>query len=299
MVNREYPIVGASIMRLTRLDGCGRPVYGNNTRLVTEGFVSIAATAQTLDSEAITVTNANGKPCVSRPAKQSITGFALALTFCKVNPDAFNIVTGQDVVLDADGNAVGFDVDVDVAPGDVGFALEVWSDIIGEACAEGGEGEGTWGYLLYPFVKSGLLGDHTIENAALTFAITGAATASGGDWGEGPYNVTLDGEGDPSPLLTALTGTKHFRSFFTELAPPEPTDGAVPLDDPSFAAATGATEGSPGVFTPADRNRPDTSMAGITATPSSAWDEGSYVETEDGNPWHWNGTVWVAGVAPA
>jgi len=70
----------------------------------------------------------------------------------------------------------------------------------------------------------------------------------------------------------------------------------------SPVAATGAT-GTPsgaGTFTPAGATPPAdlAGMTGLTATPSSAWTTGQYVQLGDGSKAHWNGTTWTAGVAP-
>lgn len=69
-------------------------------------------------------------------------------------------------------------------------------------------------------------------------------------------------------------------------------DGAI--------AATGATAGSPGSFTPAGAAAPAdlAGMAGIVATPATAWTSGQHVVLGDASQTNWNGTTWVTG-APA
>lgn len=66
-------------------------------------------------------------------------------------------------------------------------------------------------------------------------------------------------------------------------------------------AATGATAGIPGLFTPANSDAPDTLVAlqasGVTASPATAWTAGQYVELDDGTHAHWTGTAWAAGAA--
>ena len=64
-------------------------------------------------------------------------------------------------------------------------------------------------------------------------------------------------------------------------------------------AATGATAGSPGIFTPAGANRPANlaALTGLTATPTAAWAAGQFVITADQLGAHWSGTAWAAGVA--
>jgi hypothetical protein len=67
--------------------------------------------------------------------------------------------------------------------------------------------------------------------------------------------------------------------------------------------ATGATAGSPGTWSPAGSTPPATAAAatGIVATPATAWTTGQYVQgSTAGTPgqMHWDGSAWVAGMAP-
>ncbi|AKY03698.1 hypothetical protein AVT26_gp16 [Streptomyces phage Lannister] len=68
-------------------------------------------------------------------------------------------------------------------------------------------------------------------------------------------------------------------------------------------AASGATAGTPGSFTPEGATPPAnlTALQGssIVASPSTAWTVGQYVDLGDGSDAYWNGTAWVAGQAPA
>jgi HK97 family phage major capsid protein len=67
----------------------------------------------------------------------------------------------------------------------------------------------------------------------------------------------------------------------------------------TVTAATGATAGSPGTFTPAGAASPPNlaAMTGIAATPATAWTTGQYVILGDASNAYWNGTAWVAGQA--
>lgn len=81
-----------------------------------------------------------------------------------------------------------------------------------------------------------------------------------------------------------------------------PVHGSLPNDGGSVAA-TGATAGSPGTWTPAGSTPPASpaSMSGITASPTTAWTTGQYVQTGtagSAGQTHWNGTAWAAGTAP-
>jgi hypothetical protein len=65
------------------------------------------------------------------------------------------------------------------------------------------------------------------------------------------------------------------------------------------SVATGATAGTPGSFTPADSTVPANlaAMAGVIATPSSAWTTGQNVVLGDASTAHWDGSAWVSGAA--
>lgn len=67
-------------------------------------------------------------------------------------------------------------------------------------------------------------------------------------------------------------------------------------------AATGATAGTPGTFTPAGSTAPanasGATSAGLTASPTTAWTTGQYVQGSTagvGGEMHWTGTAWAAG----
>jgi len=81
---------------------------------------------------------------------------------------------------------------------------------------------------------------------------------------------------------------------------PDIKDGAGTSIRP--VAATGATAGTPGTWTPSG-SAPAASpagMTGIVASPTSAWTTGQYVQTATagtGGRTFWNGTAWMAGAA--
>lgn len=69
---------------------------------------------------------------------------------------------------------------------------------------------------------------------------------------------------------------------------------------PGEVVATGASPGTgTGTFAPAGATPPNTlaGLAGVTASPATAWTAGQFVQLADGSLAHWNGTAWVAGAA--
>jgi len=242
MAGKSFPLVRGRTMRVTKVDGCCAPAYGDDNMVVTDGFVSVALTANITEPEEIVVTNANGQTCVRDPGCPEFNGYGVELTFCDVSPCLFSIVTGQPVVTNAAGDAVGFRMNSDVSICGQGFALEVWMGVPGVACS--GEG-GAYGYLLLPCLQSGVIGDFTIENAAVTFTVTGASTKDGNGWGTGPYQVVEDDANQPAYLPDPLDANDHLYVSFTEIAPPDPTDGCAPLVPPSGGTAATITTIAP------------------------------------------------------
>jgi len=248
MATKTFPVVRGRKMRVTALDGCGAPDYGDKKTVVSDGFVSIGVTANIQEGTAITLANANGSTAVSDPAVPELENFTLTVSYTEVNPDIYGITTGQDTVLDANGDSVGFRVNSDVTPDNVNFALEAWSNVPGEACSNDPGAQGAYAYLLFPWVSGGVLSDFTIENNAISFGLANANTKKGTQWGTGPYHVVLDGGSSPSVLLSAAAAADHLHVQYTELAPPDSTETAIALLNPAHTdvtsislVATGAT----------------------------------------------------------
>jgi len=74
---------------------------------------------------------------------------------------------------------------------------------------------------------------------------------------------------------------------------------APPTRSTAGVAATGATAGAPGYFTPSGATTPANlaALTGLTASPATAWTAGQYVVTADLLAAHWSGSAWVAGIA--
>lgn len=212
------PLLGKRI-RVTALDSCGVPPAPEteDAFIATDGFISVTLTAETEDGTEIIQRNASGALCVNEKMSNSFKRFTAEIQFCGVNPSLLAMVTNAEVYLDYETNVAGFTV----GEGEIDktFALELWTGLSGVACGDGG-GEAS-GYLLLPFVNSGVLGDLTIDGEnAVTFTLTGAYTRGGNSWGAGPYTVVLDEEGAPAPLPAAIDPLDHLLLVDTALAPP-------------------------------------------------------------------------------
>jgi hypothetical protein len=192
MAGKCISLVKGRRIRLTRVNDCGVPVYGEGNTVTSKGFISVAFTANTTDSDEISVQNAAGEVCVFEPSEMG------------------------------------------------GFALELWAGSPGADVCSDPNAQGSFGYLLFPFIKGGIVGDFTIENGAATFTVSGSTTRDGNGWGVGPYDVLLDGA-TAAPLPTPLDGSDHMLMVVTTVAPPEAECGTRPLLDPALPALTSVT----------------------------------------------------------
>jgi hypothetical protein len=110
----------------------------------------------------------------------------------------------------------------------------------------------------------------------------------------GMCNV-LSWTGPISTVDGVITGTVELRASTRVVGTFDATGAIVPA-----VMAAGATAGTPGSFTPAGSVKPAnlSQMAGITASPATAWTTGQHVLTSDGSKVSWNATAWVAGQVP-
>lgn len=304
MAAKCFSLVRGRAMRATRLDGCGRVAKGACSAITSEGFVSVAFTANIDEGEAITVTNASGKTCVNDAPAPTLTGYTLVITFCEVDPELYAMLTGQSPVYDSAGDAVGFRVSGDADSSQSGFALELWSTVPGgSACDAANAGaQGSYGYLLVPFVQGGVLGDFTLENGAVTFTVQGASTKDGSGWGVGPYNVVPSENGEGGPLLEPIGPKDYLHIQLTTVAPPEAGCTCQENGDPATGLTAPAVGNSAWTWSPVDTYPPASKQvltdSDIKPTPVTAWKKGEYAVLGDARKVYWNGTAWMDGIAP-
>lgn len=264
-----FPTVRGRVARFTRVDGCGRPLPGSCSTIVTEDIVSIKASAEVEEGEEISVKNMAGKLCISDKACDSIKWFTVEITLCKVNPALMSLVSGYEIVLDADQNQIGYDVSGTIDC-DGGFALEVWGDVPGVKCLDSDGGGGQYGYILFPWVSAATLsGDLEIQNDALQPVLSGTSKTGHG-WGSGPYAVQVGPDGQPGPMIQPIPPDKHFRHAVFTVDPPEPGCDCIPL--------------APGPeFTLAESNPPADDRQSVTASITTAGDGmATYIDWGDG-----------------
>lgn len=283
MATQCAKVVRGTMLRVTKLDACGRVVEGDCSQVTTDGFVTATLTMETEDGSEISVQNAGGNTCISDKKPDYLKYVTVEVEFCQVDPDLMALINENYLpVLDAQGNTVGFQGSTEVPDGS-GFALEIWSDVIGSDVCDNPDAQGAWAYTLLPYVTGGMLGDLEFQNDAITFTIT-ANTKSGNRWAEGPYDVTLDADGEPGPLLNGgVNPDAPFWFQITNVEPPEAQCGCQPVPTPPFptdALAVSATVGADGLTVTAEV----TNAKGDTVTLD--WGDGGATEDIDVDPYY-------------
>lgn len=230
--------IGAHVMRITRLDNCGRPLYGPDSQVVTDGFVSVEFSPEIQEGEDYTVRNAAGNLCVSDKGPDALQWFNVSIEFCRVDPCLWTIMNpAWPVVRNAQGEITGMRIG-EKFDDTQGFALELWPKVTsqGAICDDDvTEDADPNGYFLLPYVIGRAPESWSFEDAALTFTLNGRSKG-GSLWGRGPYNITHDANGQPTTLLEPInSGSEngnpdHLHMDVVTLTPPKATCGCQPLE---------------------------------------------------------------------
>lgn len=217
-------------LRATRLDECGNVVEGDCSTVVTDGTITVEIAREYEDREDFFKKNGDGVFCVRQSDPPILKWINVTMTMCNVDPYLVNLVAGEEVLEDdaTPPNVIGFRVSNGSAAL-VNVAIEVWTRTTGGAC---GEGETRFGYLLFPWMIEGTVGDITLENGAADFVLT-ARTNSGSPWGVGPYTVQESAAvatlGDPLPFYQIVGAEDQEEWIWTTLDPPVASCGCIGL----------------------------------------------------------------------
>lgn len=170
-------------IRVTRTDVCGVPEAETvaQSRIVTNGFISLSLSASVEDGEALTVKNADGSFCIVDNDPDLLRGFDLELLLCGVPTALLEMLLGA-AALSTGANIVG-----GVLPSRANQAtalprqIEVWSkNKDADSCAPGAEAVPYVQWLL-PLTRNWNLGgsvEFSISNLELT--LTGFGEESPG-----------------------------------------------------------------------------------------------------------------------
>lgn len=243
MVAVCHSVVRAPAARVTRLDACGTVLDSACAYAVTESFTEIVLTKVNQDRQDALQLNANGDICVDKPKAPILRWYEVAITFCNVDPELFNIVSAEPLILNdaATPAAVGW-CTLPNSPESSNFALEFWTGTEDEGCSGSSV---VYGYGVLPRITQGMIGDVTVGNNVVTFTVTGI-TRGANKWGTGPYNVIIHESGpnvgQADKLLVAMNASAHKCFQWTTLAPPPGQCGCQDLT-PTLAVAplTGTT----------------------------------------------------------
>lgn len=253
--------LGAHVGRLTRLDACGRPVEGPESVVTFDSAVTLGFEPEVSEGEAVDTRNMAGNLCVSASTPDVLSGINVTIEFCAIDPAALQIMNPTwKIVRNAQGVITGVRIG-ETFSSQYGFALEVWPKTAGGgagACEDDTEDEdpndpsSLSGYFLLPWVNGRAPEEWEITGDELmTFTVAGR-TRGGSPWGTGPYLVTRDEMGNPSPLLMPIengqgssgyrhpitnrpvTDPDHFHDDVTTVLPPAAGCGAHPLWRPDL-----------------------------------------------------------------
>jgi hypothetical protein len=214
-------------MRVTRLDECGNPEYGDCAFAVSDGFISITLTPNVEDGERFLARNAAGRAIINQRAAPALNWYDVTMVFQEVDFELFTIITGLLPYMDDANHVIGFPV-TEEHYATANFALEAWMGNAEEECLPG-DPYPFFGYNLLPWVVEGALSeDLVITNDLITFTVAGR-TRKGTPWGVGPYDVVRNATNHPHHLFTPIPTDTHDLQIWTQLAPPLPECGCTSL----------------------------------------------------------------------
>ena len=292
MATKKLRSIKGRRARITRLDECGAPVYGECSYAVTGGFISVTYSREEEAGDEYLQKNAWGEFCINEKDPDLTKWWNVSVAFCEIDPDILDITGGASpVVVGEDTIGVTFGPNAPVGA----FALEVWTKKVGQDACQGGTVE--WGYFVTPFVRNGKIdGDVVIENAALTMTIVGEAISATGEWGIGPFGD------NPMKVITGFPEGDQLGIVVTDVQPPAETEGCQALEPPPDPSTVGA-----GDIFPADPNvtaedAPNAAALiglGYVVDPGevAAWTVGEFF-TIGTFHFFWDGSAWQPGEAP-
>lgn len=159
--------------------------------------------------------NAGDEAVVVEPVDEELIAYSVEARFLKTDPAILSLMTSVPLVMNAKGEVVGFEADMDVETQP--FALEVWSSLEG----------GGYGHTPFPFLAGGRIGAFEFSNGLVSFTVRGAVTQPIPHWGVGPYDI----RGVPFERMTEEVSGNWRNHVLDQGEPPEETCGIVEFDD--------------------------------------------------------------------
>jgi hypothetical protein len=234
MSSECYTLWKIPTVRVTKLNSCGLPVTGCST-VVSDGIISVNLTKEYEARQEFFKKNGDGTFCVTKTNPPILKWVNIVATFCGVDPELVNIMSGEAVVRDDSSGqvATGFSTEEGAVENSF-FALEAWTRLADVTNGAPCSGSAEYGYVLLPFVIEGTIGDMNLQNDSVDFVLN-ARTSNGSNWGTGPYNIDYSdnpaGSTTPIPLLTPIRSGEHARQFTVRMPPPDAACGCTTLSD--------------------------------------------------------------------
>ena len=114
MATECFAQVRGRVVRVTRLDACGNPDPGASAVAVTDNITKITLEVVTDEGTNIRIRNFEDRVKVKDDAFTDVLGLTMSTTLCLTDPGFISVLTGQPVVMDDDGNVVGFDMNTGI-----------------------------------------------------------------------------------------------------------------------------------------------------------------------------------------
>lgn len=284
MTTVKMSSIKGRVIRVTRLDDCGVPVFGQCSQIVTKGFISVKFARNEQAGDTYLQKNAYGELCVNEKDPDLLKWIDLTVDLCEIDPGLMDIMgNGTPVISGTDtiGEMYGPQAPVGA------FALEVWTKKAGQDACAGGTPQ--WGYFVVPFTKNGKVsGDWNVQNAPLNVTLHGEAHAATSAWGMTPYGD------NPMRRVGGFSAGYNLGRVVTTVQPPAETGGCVEL--PNRGAITPTDVFPPNLaVTAQDATNAGTLTALGYVTSGAAWATGEYFSIGTFK-FNWTGTAWAAGV---
>lgn len=233
-------------IRITKVDQCGRPVYGECNSIVTKGIVTIAEEPQTEDPEPLEQVAFDGiEKCFSEPGCATVTSRTITITWCAISFDAFLFMNPNHRPIYDDAEQIVGLFESDKIDCSAGYAVEVWTQVAGasDVCT-GEEDSGQWMYTVYPWISGATPGEITIGGDEVVTYTSIGNTKTGSRWGKGPYQVAIV-DGRPQGLREPFDPDgKEAKAYMVTTVAPPPIDCDCqevprPIPDPADLIVTG------------------------------------------------------------
>lgn len=171
--------------RFTRIGPGGVPIVGEDNSYVTDNLVRLDFTIEYRDGTEVERLNGQAKACLYYSSPPTVKRLVVdGLELCYPDPELEELLGGGDVLLDADGRAIGWaapEVGSDPVPNGVG--VELYSSAITD---DGVDDELPYLWWTFPrlYLKpSGV----SISAEPMAAAFEGQGNQNAG-WGSGPFN---------------------------------------------------------------------------------------------------------------